>query len=68
MFQLKKEFNKSCLVLYICFILVTWSLLQISLQTFFENNDNRLMKIPSIYAQDDGGVNGNGGGGGNGSL
>jgi hypothetical protein len=67
-FQLKKEFNKSCLVLYICFILVTWSLLQISLQTFFENNDNRLMKIPSIYAQDDGGVNGNGGGDGDGGV
>jgi hypothetical protein len=67
-FQLKKEFNKSCLVLYICFILVTWSLLQISLQTFFENNDNRLMKIPSIYAQDDGSVNGNGGGDGDGGV
>jgi hypothetical protein len=62
-FQLKKEFNKSSLVLYLGFILVTWSLLQIPLQTFFENNDNILMKIPSIYAQDDGGGNGNGGDG-----
>jgi hypothetical protein len=57
LFHLKKEFNKSSLVLYLGFILVTWSLLQISLQTFFENNDNILMKIPSIYAQDDGRVN-----------
>jgi hypothetical protein len=49
--------------LYLSFILVTWSLLQLSLTDFFENNDNILMKIPSIYAQDDDGgkaVNGNG--------
>ena len=54
-FHLKKEFTKSSLVLYLSFILVTWSLLQISLTNFFENNDNILMKIPSIYAHDDGG-------------
>jgi hypothetical protein len=59
-FQLRKEFNKSSLVLYFGFILVTWSLLQISLTDFFENNDDILIKIPSIYAQDDGGGNGNG--------
>ena len=57
---LKKEFPKSNLILYLSFILVTWSLLQISLTDFFENNDNILIKIPSIYAQDDGGGNGNG--------
>ena len=51
MFYLKKEFTKSNLVLYLSFILVTWSLLQISLTDFFENNDNILMKISSIYAQ-----------------
>jgi hypothetical protein len=68
LFHLKKEFNKSSLVLYLGFILVTWSLLQISLQTFFENNDNILMKIPSIYAKDDGGVNGNGVRDGNGGV
>ena len=67
-FQLKKGFNKSSLVLYLSFILVTWSLLQISLTDFFEINDNILMKIPSIYAQDDGGVNGNGGEDGNGEV
>ena len=70
MFHLKKEFtksnlvlylSKSNLVLYLSFILVTWSLLQVSLTDFFENNDNILMKIPSIYAQDDDGGNGNGG-------
>jgi hypothetical protein len=60
-FHLKKEFTKSSLVLYLSFILVTWSLLQISLTDFFENNDHVLLKIPSIYASDDGG-NGNGGG------
>ena len=63
MFILKKEFTISNLVLYLSFILVTWSLLQLSLTDFFENNDNILMKIPSIYAQDDDGgkaVNGNG--------
>ena len=60
MFHLKKEFTKSNLVLYLSFILVTWSLLQISLTDFFENNDNILIKIPLIYAQDDGGGNGNG--------
>ena len=59
-FQLKKEITKSNLVLYLSFILVTWSLLQISLTDFFENNDNILMKIPLIYAQDDDGGNGNG--------
>ncbi len=36
-FHLKKEFTKSSLVLYLSFILVTWSLLQISLTDFFEN-------------------------------
>ncbi|HSF49353.1 MAG TPA: hypothetical protein VLA74_01215 [Nitrososphaeraceae archaeon] len=61
MFHLKKEFTKSNLVLYLSFILVTWSLLQVSLTDFFENNDNILIKIPSIYAQDDDGGNGNGG-------
>ena len=60
MFQSKKELTKSCLVLYFSFILFTWSLLQISLTDFFENNDNILMKIPLIYAQDYGGGNGNG--------
>ena len=60
MFYLKKEFTKSNLVLYLSFILVTWSLLQVSLTDFFENNDNILMKIPSIYAQDYYGGNGNG--------
>ena len=59
-FQSKKEFTKSCLVLYFSFILVTWSLLQISLTDCFENNDNVHMKIPLIYAQDYGGGNGNG--------
>jgi hypothetical protein len=59
-YQLRKEFTKSNLVLYLSFILVTWSLLPISLTDFFENNDNILIKIPSIYAQDDGGENGNG--------
>jgi hypothetical protein len=58
-FYLKKEFTKSDLILYIGFILVTWSLLQISLTNFFENNDNILMKISSVYAQDDGGGKGN---------
>jgi hypothetical protein len=58
-FQLKKEFTKSNLVLYLSFILVTWSLLQVSLTDFFENNDNILMKVSSIYAQDDGGGNDN---------
>ena len=60
MFHLIKEFTKSNLVLYLSFILITWSLLQISLQIFFENNEKRLMKISSVYAQDDGGRNGNG--------
>jgi hypothetical protein len=59
-YQLRKEFNKSSLVLYFGFILVTWSLLQISLTDFLKNNDNILIKIPLIYAQDDGGENGNG--------
>ena len=59
MFHLKKEFTKSSLVLYLSFVLVTWSLLQISLTDFFENNDHILIKIPSIYASDNGG-NGNG--------
>ena len=59
-FQSKKEFTKSCLVLYFSFILVTWSLLQISLTDCFENNDNIHMKIPLIYAQDYDGGNGNG--------
>jgi hypothetical protein len=63
LFHLKKEFTKSSLVLYLCFILVTWSLLQISLADSFENNDHVLLKIPSIYASDDGG-NGNGDGDG----
>ena len=67
-FHLKKEFTKSNLILYLSFILVTWSLLQISLTDSFENNDNILMKIPSIHAHgfDDGG-NGNDGDGGNGN-
>ena len=67
-FHLKKEFTKSNLVLYLSFILVTWSLLQVSLTDFFENNDNILMKIPSIYAQDDDGENGNGGKAVNGNV
>ena len=58
-FHLKKEFTKSSLVLYLSFILVTWSLLQISLTDFFENNDHILIKISSVYSQDDGG-NGDG--------
>ena len=60
MFHAKKKFTKSCLILYFSFILVTWSLLQISLTDFFENNDNILKQIPSIYAQDDDGWTGNG--------
>ena len=52
---LKNEFIKSSLVFYLGFILVTWSLLQLSLTDFFENNDNILIKFPSIYAQDDDG-------------
>ncbi|HET7642161.1 MAG TPA: hypothetical protein VFK40_01525 [Nitrososphaeraceae archaeon] len=43
------------------FLVVTWSLLQISFQTFFENNENRLIKIPLIYAQEEDAVNDNGG-------
>ena len=64
MFQLKKEFTKFSLVLYLTLILVIGSLLQISLTDFF-GNDDHIMKIPSIYAQDNDG-NGNGGGDGNG--
>ncbi len=64
-FHLKKEFTKSSSVLYFGFILVIGSLLQISSTDFFGNNDHILMKIPSIYAQDNGG-NDNGGGDGNG--
>ena len=60
MFHVKKEVTKSNLILYLSFILVTWSLLQISLTDFLENNDNILMKLPSIYAQGDGGENGEG--------
>jgi hypothetical protein len=60
-FHLKKEFTQPSLVLYLSFILVTWSLLQISLTDFFENNDHIILKIPSVYASDNGG-NGNGGG------
>lgn len=60
MFILKKEFTISNLVLYLSFILITWSLLQISLTNFFENNDNILVKISSVYAQDDGVGTGNG--------
>ena len=60
MFQLKKEFTKFSLVLYLTLILVIGSLLQISLTDFF-GNDDHIMKIPSIYAQDDDGGNGNGG-------
>ena len=60
-FHLKKEFTRSSLVLYLSLILVTGSLLQISSVDFFETNDHVLIKIPSIYASDNGG-NGNGGG------
>ncbi len=50
------------MVLYLSLILVIGSFLQISLTDFFGNNDHILMKIPLIYAQDEGG-NGNGGDG-----
>ncbi len=50
-----KEHIKSNLVLYISIILLTGLLIQISSTDFFENNDNRFLKLSTVYAQDDGG-------------
>ena len=56
-----KEHIKSNLVLYLSLILVTGSLFQVLSTGLFENNDRLVIKIPSIYAQDDGGGGDNGG-------
>jgi hypothetical protein len=54
--DIKKENIKSNLVLYLSLILVTGSLFQVLSIGLFENNDHSLViKIHSIYAQDDGG-------------
>ena len=67
MFNFKREFTKSSLVLFLGIILVIGSFTQIkSTIDFFSNNDY-MIKIPSIYAQDDGGDGGDDGGDDDGS-
>ena len=57
---IKKEI-KSSLILSISIILITGSLLQILSTSLFVNNDHTLIKISSIYAQDDDGGGDDGG-------
>jgi hypothetical protein len=59
-----KEFTKSSLVLSLSLILVIGALLQILSASFFVDNDNLHIKIPKIYAEEDGGGGDDGGNGG----
>jgi len=59
--DIKKEHIKSNLVFYISLILVTGSLFQVLSTAIFENNDAIVMKIPSIYGQEDDGGGDDGG-------
>ena len=64
LYIIKKEFTKSSLILSLSLILVIGALLQILSASFFVDNDNLHIKIPKIYAEDDGGGGDDGGDGG----
>ena len=57
LYIIKREI-KSSFILFISFILVTGSLLQLLSTSIFVDNEHALIKIPSSYAEEDGGDGG----------